>query len=234
MESFVDIGLATGPTSGLLVVDVDDEAAWSKLRGEHREPVTLTARTPRDGRGRHVVFEYPNDVRIGSSAGEIAAGIDVRGDGGQIVVPPSRHEKTGRRYEWVDSTVAPAPLPAWLLDLLRATQRKVGPSSDRSPASYDGEPAHDWGEAGLDRIEEEVAALVEGERNDGLFRRACRASKIANGGHIDWLEAEQRLTTAALATGLDDEEIARALASARSTTDGEPLDGTTPKMTLAT
>ena len=52
-----------------------------------------------------------------SSVSKIAPGIDVRGDGGYVLAPPSIHP-TGRRYEWsVDCASSLAEAPAWLLSL---------------------------------------------------------------------------------------------------------------------
>jgi hypothetical protein len=45
------------------------------------------------------------------------AGLDVRGDGGYIVAPPSLH-RSGQPYTWVDRTCPLAALPEWLCDLL--------------------------------------------------------------------------------------------------------------------
>src|SRR4029077_4064599 len=61
-------------------------------------------------RGRHIYFKMPT-TPIRNSAGKVAPGIDVRGDGGYVLAPPSIHP-SGKRYEWsVDcaSTFAPAP-----------------------------------------------------------------------------------------------------------------------------
>ena len=51
---------------------------------------------------------------------KIAAGVDVRGDGGYVIVPPSRHV-TGRTYAWsVDSVDELVIGPEWLVQLARA------------------------------------------------------------------------------------------------------------------
>jgi hypothetical protein len=53
------------------------------------------------------------------------AGIDVRGDGGLVVAPPSMHY-TGSLYEWVDEDAQIAEAPAWLVALLKADSESEG------------------------------------------------------------------------------------------------------------
>jgi hypothetical protein len=72
---------------------------------------TLTCVT---ARGKHLYFK--TDTAIKCSASKIATGLDVRGDGGYVVVPPSLHP-SGRYYEWENEEVEPIPAPAWLLAL---------------------------------------------------------------------------------------------------------------------
>jgi len=118
-----NIGVATGSASGIMVVDVDDidaEAELKKLEDEHGAlPATVEAVT---ARGRHLFFKWPErDIR--NSASKLAPGIDVRGNGGYIVAPPSLHP-SGRRYCWsVDSASIFAAAPEWLLDMITAPVR---------------------------------------------------------------------------------------------------------------
>src|SRR5579864_9401605 len=113
-------GLATGPGSGVFAVDFDGEQgqasgqAWSQ---EHGEDWTQT-RMARTARGYHAFFRWPRtSLQIRNSASKIAPGVDVRGDGGYVVVPPSIHP-SGIPYEWLnDLPVADAP--DWLLRLLQ-------------------------------------------------------------------------------------------------------------------
>jgi bifunctional DNA primase/polymerase-like protein len=111
-----NIGVATGAVSGILVIDVDDVDAEAELRRLETAHVALPATVEAiTARGRHLFFRWPEqDIR--NSAGKIAPGIDVRGNGGYIIAPPSLHP-SGRRYAWsVDSANVFAPAPAWLLD----------------------------------------------------------------------------------------------------------------------
>lgn len=106
------IGIPTGEASGLLVLDEDRSGALDELPGEL--PATRTARTPRDG--RHVYLRLPDGVVIKNSQSVLAAGVDVRGEGGYVLTPPS----TG--YSWAnDAPIAEAP--AWLLEMLRKPEK---------------------------------------------------------------------------------------------------------------
>ena len=112
-----NVAIATGTVSNILVIDIDGldaEAELRKLETKHGAlPTTVEAITPR---GRHIYFRSPAEP-IRNSAGKIAPGIDVRGDGGYVLAPPSLHP-TGRRYCWsVDSAAAFADAPSWLLAL---------------------------------------------------------------------------------------------------------------------
>jgi len=152
-NSDFNIGLATGAISGIMVADIDGldaEAELRKLEAQHSAlPATVETIT---GRGRHLFFKWPNqDIR--NSAGKFAPGIDIRGTGGYVLVPPSLHP-SGRRYVWsVDSTSAFADAPQWLLNRVTAPARTAA----TAPA--------DW----CDLIHDGVD---EGRRNDSIARLA--------------------------------------------------------------
>lgn len=124
------IGIATGHLSGIYVVDVDIkdkkpgansiatlEAKYGKL------PVTPISRT--GSGGWQYIFAYPIGEKLGSSKEKVAPGIDTRGNGGYVVVPPSLHP-SGNRYEWdreypVSSTPLATP-PDWLIWLVHSAE----------------------------------------------------------------------------------------------------------------
>jgi hypothetical protein len=87
-----NVAIVTGAFSGLLVLDVDPrhggEESLEELEAKHgRIPDTMETIT--GGGGRHILFAHPGGV-VGNKVG-LVPGLDVRGDGGYIVAPPSLH-----------------------------------------------------------------------------------------------------------------------------------------------
>jgi hypothetical protein len=150
-----NIGIATGEESGIFVVDIDGEEGretLAKLMAEHDwQPNTLTAVT---GRGKHLYFQHPSKP-VKSSAGQIGAGVDVRGEGGYIIAPPSRHA-SGAVYRWEDPKKAVAVPPDWLVELVCSAI----PVKNVTPISVVPDGPDD--------------VIPEGTRNDGLFEIGCR------------------------------------------------------------
>jgi len=92
-----NVGIVTGSISGICVLDVDGEEGMTNLINADLEPPeTLTSRT--GGGGWHFIYRLP-EGGIRNSAGKIAEKVDIRGEGGYIVVPPSNHI-SGGIYEW--------------------------------------------------------------------------------------------------------------------------------------
>ena len=130
------VAMATGTRSGVWVLDLDgDEGrqAFRVLQDQFGDvPLTVAAQT---GNGVHLYFQMPETGDVRNSAGKVALGVDVRGTGGYVVLPPSPHP-SGARYTWAegrspdDCSVMSAP--AWLLDLVRTTRRAARAS--RLPA----------------------------------------------------------------------------------------------------
>lgn len=122
-----NIGCATGSTSGLLIIDIDVSDGKpgleeSKKLETERGPLPPTPTVITGSGGLHLYFRQPTGVVIKNSVGVIAPGIDVRGQGGQGVLPPSLH-KNGEVYRWAPGRgpwqVAVADLPpAWMEHLL--------------------------------------------------------------------------------------------------------------------
>lgn len=108
-----NIGLHCG-ASGLLVMDMDSYkeqySGEELLAREHRQTITnLTG-----GGGEHLIYKMPQGKQYGNATGNLPPGIDIRGYGGYIVLPPSVHPN-GSRYIWEEGfgphEVRPLPLP---------------------------------------------------------------------------------------------------------------------------
>lgn len=100
-----NIGVPTGKGTDLVVVDVDVRhdgfaslARWQLAHGPL--PATRIART--GSGGLHLYYRYPRTGRVANTTNVAGfSGIDLRGEGGYIVVPPSRHA-CGDSYTWLD------------------------------------------------------------------------------------------------------------------------------------
>jgi hypothetical protein len=147
-----NIAVATGEQSGILAVDVDNYASLAVLEAEHDTlPATRTHVTP--SRGMHYLYRYPAGEDIRCNTSKIAKGIDVRGEGGYIIAPPSQ---TTFPYEVLDELPL-ADSPPWLLEALRESQG--GPTDAALPQSY-----APW----------TGGEIPEGTRDDTLFRHGSK------------------------------------------------------------
>lgn len=111
-----DIAGPSGAVSNTVVVDIDGGEVPSL-------PITVASRTS-PGHFQYF-FKHPG-FAVQNSAKIVASNIDIRGDGGFVVLPPSRHfnKETGDQdftYRWVNSpeTTELAELPSWILDKIK-------------------------------------------------------------------------------------------------------------------
>lgn len=103
-----NIGMPTGSGSGIVVIDIDDPAnaeAIAEELGLHEQP-TWVVRT--GGGGLQIYFRIPPGITIKNSVKRVHPMVDVRGDGGQVVLPGSIHPDTGRTYDWLAPELSPA------------------------------------------------------------------------------------------------------------------------------
>jgi len=128
-----NVGVPTGAPSGWLVLDVDprnggDESLEALIAQHGRLPDSAGQIT--GGAGRHIVLRFPG-LPVPKT---LAPGIDLKGDGGYVVVAPSVHP-SGRRYQWDGMAGAKALLnladpPAWLLESIRRPEAKATTAPD--------------------------------------------------------------------------------------------------------
>lgn len=127
-----NVGVLTGAPAGFWVLDID-QAGMGPMQALIREHGLLpTTRVHQTGGGTYHYFFAMPDFEVTNRRGTLPAGIDVRGTGGQVVLPPSRSRK-GEYTVVRDSEIVPAP--QWLLDMVRAevVEEEDEPVTDSAP-----------------------------------------------------------------------------------------------------
>jgi bifunctional DNA primase/polymerase-like protein/primase-like protein len=134
------IGLPMGKRTGVWTLDVDTgedhadgTAAWNEIIAEHEPLVTREHRSATDG--PHLIFKC-NAEQIGCSKGALPSGIEVRGQGGYIAVPPSRRKQ--RNYT-VHHDIDPVEAPQWLVNLILQDRPQASSWTPRAPVSIEKE-----------------------------------------------------------------------------------------------
>jgi Bifunctional DNA primase/polymerase, N-terminal/AAA domain/Primase C terminal 2 (PriCT-2) len=152
-----NVCIAMGPDSDCWVLEIDTPkghnvdgfASLRALEAQHGPlPETRQAISPTGS--IHYYFKWPPAGTISNSASKIGPGIDVRGDGGMVVAPPSLKPGVGA-YRWLNERPA-VDAPEWLLKLVTDTATKAERASGANPQA---EPA-------------KVAAALAAIPNDNL------------------------------------------------------------------
>jgi hypothetical protein len=190
----LDLDLPHGPES------------WEALQKQHGPcPETLTART--GGGGLHLYFKWSEAAPVKNSASKLGPGIDSRGAGGSIILPPSGH-KSGGVYRWQNKKPL-AEAPQWLVDLLKKEPPR--PANTRPQMTIlDGSA---YGQAALEQEAETLRQAPQGQRNAILNEAAFSLGGLVAGGELPLDLAEQTLFAAAQQAGLPELEITKTLES---------------------
>lgn len=205
-SSAVMIGMPTGAVSGLVGIDVDVKEGhrgrdWL-IANQHRLPPTRTHKTASGG--LHLIFRNPEDFDIRNSQSVLHDGIDVRGNGGYLILPPSPG------YSVADP-MAPAEMPQWLI---AACLKQPKPEAQAQPLAPRAAPISDrYTAVAVDGEIRAVSMAQPGTRNHQLNVSSMKLGQIVAAGLLDRSTAEAELTRAALAAGLDDVETRKTIAS---------------------
>lgn len=205
------IGVPTGGASGIYVVDCDVDKDTGETLGEHTLcrlgfgdlfPVTPGCIT--QSGGLHLYFRHPG-AGYGNTAKRIAPGVDTRGDGGYVIVPPSR--TAGGQYR-SRGTLDPKNLPELPEGLRKLLTGPAAPKIDTGPNGTD-----KWADAALRNELAGLLAAPEGQRNHALNKAAFALGQIVAGGGLSEALVRDRLTAAAQGIGLDARETAATINS---------------------
>jgi hypothetical protein len=184
-----NVGVATGRPSGLVVVDLDVKrgaqgpASWRDFLGQHSlgGAESVTAATPSGG--FHVWYRWPQNWGPVPERPGILPGVDIKGDGGLVVAPPSMSLVVPRRqpgdgptgevpmpYYWMgtgcpcQAQQAPGWMPGWL-----ASAPTAGAGTGAAGEVVDDSP--DLGKL-------RKTGVPAGSRNAVLYRLACQRYRV--------------------------------------------------------
>jgi len=194
-----NVAIATGAPAGFWVLDLDGPEAVAWLAAKEAEhgplPVTPTSLT---ARGEHRCFAWcpksSSEPIIRNRSRLDKAPVDVRGQDGYILAPPSIHpgdaEKgvaPGYVYRWAEGRSPDdlpfAVAPDWLILLVKpAPAAPVKPMTPRAPAAG---RASRFGEIILDRVCAAIASARVGTRDTVLFRESVGIGALVAGGEIE-------------------------------------------------
>lgn len=166
-----NMGVITGQASGgLICIDLDtysnpDAALWWRgvlvVHNYGMEPETWQQTT--GGGGRQLFFRTPLNWKAPTN--RTAIGVDIRGQGGFAMLPPSHHS-SGRQYEWAEGyepwTIEIGDAPAWLLEEVTALVVRHGGTETAGPRQRTASPGTDFNAFGrrIDGREEYMTRLV--------------------------------------------------------------------------
>lgn len=185
-EPNANLAVATGARAGIFVLDVDGNEGESSLRhlvstyGDLPNTVEYTT----GGGGRHIWFRLPEGpAEIRNSVSRLGAHLDVRGEGGSAIVPPSIHG-SGRRYRWSPTSAhAIAEPPDWLIALVRKPKVVAQRSTILPPSNIERYVA-----AAVVNEFQQLEEAVKGTRNDALNKTAFALAQFVACGALpnDW------------------------------------------------
>lgn len=204
------IGVACG-ASRWFVLDVDADKggfdSFAQLQHDNLlTPDDLATFTTRTGSGGyHVVWTMPDGVTLGNSAGKLGKGLDTRGEGGYVIVPPSDHP-SGNAYK-MEINKPPQPMPQSLIDLL--IPPVALPGTTGTPITIPSNLSRT-----LQRSYERVANAAQGTRNDTLNRASFYLFHLVREGKLAEGEVRETLEAAAIRAGLERRETAATIQSA--------------------
>ncbi len=178
------LAIRTGTASGLAVVDIDPRNGGELL--PELMPPTRCVRT--GSGGWHLYYRHPGGQLAAKLHGH--PGIDVKGDGGYVVAPPSVHPATGQPYRWIgDRAVVEMPPP--LLAACRPIEPTAAPAATVTPMTAGrgiSSPA-----ALLQAHLDAVATAPEGRRRHTLYGVARGVARMVAAGVLTYAAAYEAL-----------------------------------------
>jgi uncharacterized protein (DUF927 family) len=184
------IGSRTGVASGLFVIDVDVKhgargaESWAALQETHgAAPKTRTAKTASGG--GHYYYKHPGQGKVvKTNSGQIADGVDIRGDKNGFVIMPESVVESGP-YSW-EHDIPTADAPEWLLDLVIEKPKPEAKPCQKITATL----STPYGKTAVEEECKAIADAPAGQRHEQLFKSVAALGGLISGGEV--VEAEAR------------------------------------------
>ncbi|MFF0822159.1 bifunctional DNA primase/polymerase [Micromonospora haikouensis] len=209
------LALRTGTASGTVVADVDPahggRDTMTALIGRGLLPPTAYVVT--GSGGLHLYYRHPGDpvpCSQGKHGQGLGPGVDVKADGGYVVLPPSVHPRTGRPYQWAPGREMKEMPPA-LVDACRPAPPAPPPTTPHCPTSIRAAGGISFPDRLLAAHLHAVTTAAEGTRRTTLYGAARGVARMVAADAISRDDAIAALTTAGRAAEQTDRDIRAAI-----------------------
>jgi hypothetical protein len=118
---------------------------WEQLQYQHGDVDTRAHKTGTNG--IHNIFKWNAERPIGCPTSTVPPGMEIKGEGGYVIFPPSPYEWNGQTVNY-DVTINsdPKPAPSWLVDMILGPRPKANGHQEKY------EFAEGWGKQRLDEV----------------------------------------------------------------------------------
>ncbi|WP_020388538.1 bifunctional DNA primase/polymerase [Kribbella catacumbae] len=209
------LAVRTGAVSGLLVVDVDPAhggtASLHHLVNEGLLPHTLRVIT--GSGGLHLYYRHPGQP-MPSRPMPGRSGIDIKADGGYVVLPPSIHHRTGLPYRWATSGSGATEMPPALVAACLPPMPAESFTPRTSPAATQPGGGISHPDKLLTAHLDAVRRAPKGRRRTTLYGAARGVARMVAAGVIDQAAAVTALTYVGHQVAQTDRDIRAAIAGA--------------------
>jgi hypothetical protein len=207
------LAIRTGAVSGLLVVDIDPQhggnTSFAKLIARSLVPRTLSVQT--GSWGTHLYYRHPGQHMPCRPMPRLK-GIDIKADGGYVVLPPSIHHRTGRPYQWRYGMDEIEEMPPALVTACLPPTPADSPTPPTSPTTTQPGGGISHPDKLLNAHLDAVRRAAEGHRRTTLYGAARGVARMVAAGAIEHVAAVAALTEVGREAGQTEREIRAAIA----------------------
>jgi hypothetical protein len=180
------IGVPGGRRTGMWFLDADSKeghgedglGAWWDLEAQHSSAQTRAHLT--GSKGLHFIFQWNTNRFVGCPVSVVPKGIEIKGEGGYVIFPPSPYEWNGQTVRYsISDDCYPEPAPEWLYDRILGKRPKGNGAAGGT---------FTWSEKfGKKRLDGICKLLQEAEQHhwDEATRYLWKFAKQVGGGAYD-------------------------------------------------